>query len=190
MQQTHPVLQHPLLPITSGVNGNLCDGTATGTFLLLSVASALQQRMQLVLTDCLLQQSRCVADFLPWSAHSHSLCYCLLPLQVLPSQGFTVVPGGSYTLRIAIADASNGLLDSVLLLPVGSLKLYAAPKAAAGGPYAVVSRPTQQVLVISVMSFEYLGHGSLCQAYTGFVSMRMSAALSAINMSRCYWQQP
>jgi hypothetical protein len=63
-----------------------------------------------------------------------------LLLQVVPSQGFPVLPGGSYTLRISVADANNGLVDSVLMLPVGGLKLLATPSISAGGPYAVVSR--------------------------------------------------
>lgn len=58
----------------------------------------------------------------------------------MPSQGFPVNYNGSYTLRVSIADANNGLIDSVVMLPVGSLKLLAAPVAATGGPYAVVSR--------------------------------------------------
>jgi hypothetical protein len=62
-----------------------------------------------------------------------------LLLQAVPSQGFPVLPGGSYTLRISVADANNGLVDSLLMLPVGGLKLLATPSISAGGPYAVVS---------------------------------------------------
>jgi hypothetical protein len=60
-------------------------------------------------------------------------------LQVVPSQGFQVLPGGTYTLRISVADANNGLVDSVVMLPVGGLKLLATPSIYTGGPYAVVS---------------------------------------------------
>jgi hypothetical protein len=60
-------------------------------------------------------------------------------LQVVPSQGFQVLPGSTYTLRISVADANNGLVDSVVMLPVGGLKLLATPSIVAGGPYAVVS---------------------------------------------------
>jgi hypothetical protein len=63
----------------------------------------------------------------------------LLLLQVVPSQGVSVLPGHSYTLRIAVADANHGLVDSVLMLPAGAVRLVAGPTAAAGGPYAVVS---------------------------------------------------
>lgn len=59
-------------------------------------------------------------------------------LQVVPSQGFAVQPGGRYTLRIAVADANHGLVDSVLMVPAGAVRLAPAPTAAAGGPYAVV----------------------------------------------------
>lgn len=59
--------------------------------------------------------------------------------QVVPSQGFTVQPGSSYTLRIAVADVNHGLVDSVLLVPAGAVRLTPQPTAAAGGPYAVVS---------------------------------------------------
>lgn len=60
-------------------------------------------------------------------------------LQVVPSQGIQVLPGGIYTLRISVADANNGLVDSVVMLPVGGLKLLATPRIGTGGPYAVVS---------------------------------------------------
>ncbi|KAF6256391.1 hypothetical protein COO60DRAFT_1702340 [Scenedesmus sp. NREL 46B-D3] len=57
--------------------------------------------------------------------------------EVVPSQGFPVLLGGSYTLRISVADANNGLVDSVVMLPVGGLKLLVTPSVSAGGPYAV-----------------------------------------------------
>jgi hypothetical protein len=77
-------------------------------------------------------------------------CKCFLPLllllllvlvllQVIPSQGMSVLPGHSFTLCIAVADANHGLVDSVLMLPAGAVRLVAGPTAAAGGPYAVVS---------------------------------------------------
>lgn len=74
--------------------------------------------------------------------HPHNTCTTPAHtsfLQVVPSQGFTVQPGSSYTLRIAVADANHGLVDSLLMLPAGTLRLVRAPTAAAGGPYAVVS---------------------------------------------------
>ncbi|WIA29786.1 hypothetical protein OEZ86_012260 [Tetradesmus obliquus] len=57
--------------------------------------------------------------------------------EVVPTQGFQVLPGGIYTLRISVADANNGLVDSVVMLPVGGLKLLATPRIGTGGPYAV-----------------------------------------------------
>jgi hypothetical protein len=59
--------------------------------------------------------------------------------QVVPSQGCTVKPGSSYTLRIAVADANHGLVDSVLMLPAGAVRLAPGPTAVTGGPCAVVS---------------------------------------------------
>lgn len=61
-------------------------------------------------------------------------------LQVVPSQGYPVQPGSSYTLRIAVADANHGLVDSVLLLPAGAVRLAPGPTAVTGGPYAVVRK--------------------------------------------------
>jgi hypothetical protein len=60
--------------------------------------------------------------------------------QVVPSQGFAVQPGSSYTLRLAVADANHGLVDSVLLLPAGAVRLAPGPTAVTGGPYAVVRK--------------------------------------------------
>lgn len=68
------------------------------------------------------------------------LVLLVVPLvQVVPSQGFAVQPGSSYTLRIAVADANHGLVDSVLMVPAGALRLTPGPAAVTGGPYAVVS---------------------------------------------------
>jgi phage tail protein X len=68
----------------------------------------------------------------------------LLPVvccsQVVPSQGLTVQPDSSYTLRFAVADANHGLVDSVLMLPAGAIRLAPGPTAVTGGPYAVVSQ--------------------------------------------------
>lgn len=60
-------------------------------------------------------------------------------MQVVPSQGITVAPGSSYTLRLAVADANHGLVDSALMIPAGGIRLAAGPTAVPGGPYAVVS---------------------------------------------------
>lgn len=73
------------------------------------------------------------------SLYMLSAALLLLLLQVIPSQGMSVLPGHSYTLRIAVADANHGLVDSVLMLPAGAVRLVTGPAAAAGGPYAVVS---------------------------------------------------
>ncbi len=72
-------------------------------------------------------------------------------LQVVPSQGFTVRPGSSYTLRIAVADANHGLVDSVLMVPAGAVRLTPQPMAVTGGPYAVASiRGTLRVMQLDM----------------------------------------
>jgi hypothetical protein len=62
-------------------------------------------------------------------------------LQVLPTKGFPVAPGSSYTVRAVVADAGDADVDSLLMLVAGSLQLVQPPTAAAGGPYKAVRAP-------------------------------------------------
>lgn len=85
-------------------------------------------------------------------------------LQVVPSQGYPVQPGSSYTLRIAVADANHGLVDSVLLLPAGAVRLAPGPMAVTGGPYAVVRKPGWWLVELHIFQSGAEGPGGSLQA--------------------------
>jgi hypothetical protein len=64
-------------------------------------------------------------------------CACV-HLQLLPTQGYPVVPGTTYVIRVGVADVGDADVDTAVLLKAGSLVLTAPPAVDAGGPYSAV----------------------------------------------------